>query len=829
MRRSLPILLLLICCGIYPVLRAQTFSEPRLLPFSSPVAEFGAIWYADGILFASERNNSDAGVTHVERLSGQFLSDLYFSKRKDSLRWSSTSNFSSFLNTNFHEGPVAIGPDSASLFLVRSLRLPSGRRQNENAPLSEILFVEKNKKGWMQPQRLVLGPTATYTDPFLSPDGGWLYFASDMPGGIGSLDLYRIPWPLDGSPAQNLGPDINSPSAERYPFLDADNYFFFSSAKPGGMGGYDLYQSRRMRSSWSKALSLPAPLNTEFDDFGLALSPDGSEGSFVSNRKNGGLDDDLYYFTLARTDSLECQPQQRNAYCFDLYEEGSLELPLSSLYYQWDLGDGTAAKGSQVYHCFPGPGDYNISLAVYDSLTGLPVFVQTEYLLELRDAVQAYISGADSIPVGSEGKWDAKASNLPGFEPARFAWDFGDGESAEGEEVEHVYAVAGIYEMQLAVYGSSLSEPERTYHCVTRSIAVGERGSPLADSYKRPDPDKVNRVDSVSILNQKGSGNPLPAVRSRPSLDQIAGYKGLPKTYFKVQAGTSPLAVKRPELSDGRLRELEKIKDGEQYRYLLPDSLGLDGAMQKLGELREMGFPKPAILVFRGDTMLPRQPFLDHWIPADSFGYAVVRGIVSDRKQMPLGGTVVWENLGTGEVLLETPVNEGDGSFEQVLPKDIFYGYFVDLEGYYSISKHLDLREYTGDLVVETTMEMLSLREIVQEHIPVRINNLFFDYDKYDIRSESHQELYRLVRFLLEHPEMHIEVAGHTDSDGSPDYNEALSRKRAGSVARFLVLSGCDPENITAQGYGEARPVAPNNSPEGRQLNRRVEFSILSE
>ena len=106
---------------------------------------------------------------------------------------------------------------------------------------------------------------------------------------------------------------------------------------------------------------------------------------------------------------MQCSLQQQNSYCYELYEDDTGPLPIPTLFYRWDLGDGTKAKGVSVEHCFPGPGDYKISLAVVDSLTDLPVFQQTQYLLEIRNAEQAYISGPDSIPMGTEAIWDGTA------------------------------------------------------------------------------------------------------------------------------------------------------------------------------------------------------------------------------------------------------------------------------------------------------------------------------------------------------------------------------------------------------------------------------------
>ena len=109
----------------------------------------------------------------------------------------------------------------------------------------------------------------------------------------------------------------------------------------------------------------------------------------------------------------------------------------------------------------------------------------------------------------------------------------------------------------------------------------------------------------------------------------------------------------------------------------------------------------------------------------------------------------------------------------------------------------------------------------------VRLNNVFFDFDKWDLRPESFIELDRVVKLLNENPAIEIEMSAHTDSRGSDDYNIKLSDNRARSVMEYILSKGIATHRIISQGYGETRPVVPNDTDENRQLNRRVEFKIL--
>jgi outer membrane protein OmpA-like peptidoglycan-associated protein len=107
------------------------------------------------------------------------------------------------------------------------------------------------------------------------------------------------------------------------------------------------------------------------------------------------------------------------------------------------------------------------------------------------------------------------------------------------------------------------------------------------------------------------------------------------------------------------------------------------------------------------------------------------------------------------------------------------------------------------------------------------LKNVFFDYNASTLRPESNTELDNLVTLLNENPSMKIEISGHTDSDGSDDYNQKLSEGRANSVVKYLIGKGIAESRLTYKGYGETQPVASNDTDEGKQENRRVEFKVM--
>lgn len=210
----------------------------------------------------------------------------------------------------------------------------------------------------------------------------------------------------------------------------------------------------------------------------------------------------------------------------------------------------------------------------------------------------------------------------------------------------------------------------------------------------------------------------------------------------------------------------------------------------------------------------------------------LVSGNVYNAKtKEPLAASLVYQTLpdgtevGTGE---SSPV---DGSFKIVLPYDKNYSIRAAADKFFAISENLNLDSLikAGYKVIHKDLYLAPI-EIGQVF---RLNNVFFDFDKYSLRPESFVELDRVVSFLNEYPSIEIEMSAHTDSKGADEYNMTLSDNRARSVMEYILSKGIAANRITSHGYGETKPVAPNtntdgsDNPDGRQLNRRVEFKIL--
>ncbi|HKC36639.1 MAG TPA: OmpA family protein [Chitinophagaceae bacterium] len=204
----------------------------------------------------------------------------------------------------------------------------------------------------------------------------------------------------------------------------------------------------------------------------------------------------------------------------------------------------------------------------------------------------------------------------------------------------------------------------------------------------------------------------------------------------------------------------------------------------------------------------------------------LVSGNVYNAKtKQPLCASLLYETLPDGIEAGNGISSAIDGSFKIVLPYDKNYLIRATADKFFAQSENLNLDSLVkvGYKEIHKDLYLVPI-EIGQI---VRLNNVFFDFDKWDLRPESFVELDRVVRLLQENTAIEIEMSAHTDSYGSDEYNFKLSDNRARSVMEYILSKGIAASRITSHGYGETVPVAPNDTPENRQLNRRVEFKIL--
>jgi len=205
--------------------------------------------------------------------------------------------------------------------------------------------------------------------------------------------------------------------------------------------------------------------------------------------------------------------------------------------------------------------------------------------------------------------------------------------------------------------------------------------------------------------------------------------------------------------------------------------------------------------------------------------WVTVKGKILDKKTgQPLSAKVIYEILPGGEDLGVVQSNAETGYYEFKLPAGKQYAIRAEADGKLAESQSLDLRNVKSDKIIADENFQLQTLEV---NATIELNNVFFDFDKASLKTESFPELDRLVELMNQQSNMKVEISGHTDGQGSERYNLALSEKRAKAVVQYMVGKGINKKRIVTLFFGESKPVATNDTPEGREKNRRVEFKIV--
>jgi OOP family OmpA-OmpF porin len=203
----------------------------------------------------------------------------------------------------------------------------------------------------------------------------------------------------------------------------------------------------------------------------------------------------------------------------------------------------------------------------------------------------------------------------------------------------------------------------------------------------------------------------------------------------------------------------------------------------------------------------------------------LIYGRVLDPKTLlPISATIQYYDLATNTLLGTAVSDDITGEYKIILPAGRSYGFYAEKQGFYPVSENIQ----TDSLGNYSEIHRNLYLSAVDVGDVIRLNNIFFDTDKADLKPESEAELKRLYDFLLSNPSIKIEIAGHTDDRGSDSHNQVLSQARVNSVIAYLLEKGIKTERLIGVGYGESKPVGTNETEEGRAINRRVEFKILS-
>ena len=274
--------------------QGSDYTVKKMTEFNSRRADYcpvlaGDQW--DRLYFSSTRN--DALGDELSGITGAKPGDIFFSDKDDKGKWSKPQTIESGLNTEYDEGACCLSPDGSTMYLTQCLSDASYPR------FAQIVTAQRSDASWGKTTPLLItnDTLSSYAHPAVSPDGEWLYFVSDMPGGKGGLDIWRMRLTANGPVGvENLGEPINTPGDEMFPTFRPNGDFYFSSDGHPGFGGLDIFIAT-VGEDGKYHLSHPGyPLNSQGDDFGMTFQGQLNQGFFSSNRGDGRGWDHIYSF-----------------------------------------------------------------------------------------------------------------------------------------------------------------------------------------------------------------------------------------------------------------------------------------------------------------------------------------------------------------------------------------------------------------------------------------------------------------------------------------------------------------------------------------------------
>lgn len=311
--------------------QGSRYTVKRMDVFNSRRAEYSPMLSGDQfdqLYFTSTRN--DATGDELSGITGTKNGDIFVSQKDDKGKWSKPEVVNGGLNTEADEGASCLSPDQREMYLTQCVTDPSYPRY------AQIVKSNRSDAAWGKASSVELtkDTLSCFAHPAVSPDGQWLYFVSDMPGGKGGLDIWRVRITSAGyGGVENLGEPINTPGNEMFPTFRPNGDLYFSSDGHPGMGGLDIFIAHPSKAG-RYVLEHPGyPLNSQGDDFGMTFEGVKNRGFFSSNRNDGRGWDHIYSFV---------NPEIVQSVKGWVYEQEGYELPAAQVYM---IGsDGTNLK-----------------------------------------------------------------------------------------------------------------------------------------------------------------------------------------------------------------------------------------------------------------------------------------------------------------------------------------------------------------------------------------------------------------------------------------------------------------------------------------------------
>jgi len=579
---------------VVPPLVAQESYVVEALRIGPDADDYAPTIVDSTLVFCSLRER-DQAISYRNEETEKPLADLYRISLKQGTD-QAPRILGDALTSELNDGPASFLPDGRTICFTRNLattrKLGNSRSTNDRLGL---FLSHRIGGGWTVPDPFPFNSESySVMHAAFTPDGRRLVFASDMPGGQGGYDLY-VSDLVDGEweiPV-NLGPAVNSEANDVFPFVAANGLLYFASTRKGGLGGLDIYVSRAIGMQWAAPKALPAPINSDANDLGYTSYASDRSGYFSSDRTGS---DRIHGFRRMLPLFRECPQQQPNNYCYRFTAPADPSMEALPIVHRWTMGDGTVITGTEVSHCYAGPGAYTVKLDLVDSASGTVFFTKASYGLVIEDIRQPYITVADTLRAGQGYVLDAVHSNLPEVSIEEHHWDLGDGTNATGASIEHAWRTPGIYNVRMDVLGVDPMTMKLTDRCVSRTVVVIQRFE------DREDAPVVARYQDASGVIRSFEYQAL-------GFDQfdLAIHEGEDASFsIELFATKERMSLDDPKFAEVRklYRVIERYDpERKVYTYSVGDSKDLAGLFEVYRKVKELHFLDAEAIVIHAEKI----------------------------------------------------------------------------------------------------------------------------------------------------------------------------------------------------------------------------------
>ena len=366
------------------------YTVKRMDIFNSRRADYSPMLFGNDyekLYFTSTRNEAQGN--ELSGITGAKPADIFYSEKDDKGKWGRPQTIESGLNTEYDEGACCFTPDGSTMYLTQCSSDPSYPRY------ATIMTSARADAAWGKGNKVELSrdTLSSFAHPAISPDGEWLYFVSDMPGGKGGLDIWRVRLTTSGlGGVENLGEPINTEGDEMFPTFRPNGDLYFSSDGHPGMGGLDIFIATVSKKGKYEIEHPGYPLNSQGDDFGMTFEGPHNRGFFSSNRNDGRGWDHIYSFE---------KPEIIQTIKGWVYETDGYELPAAQV--QMVGNDGTnmklSVKGDGSFEQVIEPGVSYILLASCKGFLNHKEEIKVEPVTESQQYTLQFPLASIRVPV----------------------------------------------------------------------------------------------------------------------------------------------------------------------------------------------------------------------------------------------------------------------------------------------------------------------------------------------------------------------------------------------------------------------------------------------